>query len=184
MRRYLYAIAAAAVLTVGVLANVGNAAPASHHKKAPATVLGSSASLKFSFTSMGVVDLPKTQEFRGHRIVATAKLPAGFYEVTGQFTGENAVCWLDDKVDNLVQGAHQFGIVDTSSIGSGGETAGIKVHKGTRIGEYCGDVSSSDDGDIFTAGITAIRVPKNLPGFVTSNITTATAKKIAAKIAH
>jgi hypothetical protein len=175
MRKYLYAIAASAVLLVGVLANVGNAAPAKHHPKPPPTVLGSSASLKFSLGAPTEVVLPKSQPFRGHKIVTTAKLPKGFYEITAQFTGEDAICWLDTKVETFTASAHQFGIVDTDEIGSGGVTAGVPVHKGQRIGEYCGDVGSTDNGDILTAGITAIRVPKNLPGSVTSNVMTGAA---------
>jgi hypothetical protein len=180
------ALAAGVAITVAVVANVGNAAPAQHNPKPkpkPA-VLGSAASLKFDLTDARVVKLTPTMNFHGKRIVATAKLPKGTYEVTAQFSGDNAVCWIDTLAEDFTAGAHQFGIAETdvpdsmdptttdSILSSGGETASIKVHKGTRVGEYCAGIASGSDlSDVLSAGITAIKVTKNLKGVVAQTVT-------------
>jgi hypothetical protein len=171
-----YALATGTALTVGVLANVGNAAPTIQHKPKPTpVVLGSSASLN---TGERAVRLTASSKERGERIVATAKLPKGTYEVTGQFTGAKVECWLDTKVEAFSRGAHSYGFVDTDipdtddpgmsfgALGSGGETAAIHVRKTTRIGEYCAGLESSSSTfpEVLSAGITAIRVTENRPG--------------------
>jgi hypothetical protein len=158
-------VAVTSSLLIGVLGASGTPAQ-QKAKKAPA-VLGSSSMLKFDLGSDRLIALkpPSSPEvFVPTRIVSTAKLPAGHYEVTATATGEEAVCWLDTKSDDYSPDtrAREISVNDSDDDGGLALTVGFKVSKNKRISEYCAGLST--DGVILSGGITAIKVTKNLRG--------------------
>jgi hypothetical protein len=160
----LSTVAVSSSLLIGVLGASGT--PAQQKPKKAPVVLGSSASLKFDLGSLQAILLkPPTSPtvFVPTRIVSTAKLPAGHYEVTATATGSEAVCWLDTKATVYSdQQAREISVNSSSDDGGLALTQGFKVKKNKRVSEYCGGISSS--GVILSGGITAIKVNKNLSG--------------------
>jgi hypothetical protein len=161
----LSTVAVTSSLLIGVLGASGSPAQQQKPKKAP-VVLGSSSSLKFNLGTDNVILLtpPSSPDvFIPTRIVSTAKLPRGHYEVTATATGSEAVCWLGTKAEPYTAGSPRQISVNTSGEDGGlALTAGVKVHKNKRVSEYCGGVESG--GLILSGGITAIKVNKNLVG--------------------
>jgi hypothetical protein len=97
------------------------------------------------------------------RIVSTAKLPAGHYEVTAAATGSEAVCWLDTHATVYSdQQAREISVTSSSSDSGLALTQGFKFKNHKRVSEYCAGITTN--GIILSGGITAIRVNKNLSG--------------------
>jgi hypothetical protein len=159
-------VAISSSLLIGVLGASGTPAQQHKAKKAP-VVLGSSASLKFDLGSVQAILLkppPSPEVFVPTRIVSTAKLPAGHYEITATATGSDTVCWLDTKAGDYSPDskAREISVVDSGDDGGLALTQGFKVKKNTRVSEYCAGLDV--DGVILSGGITAIKVNKNLSG--------------------
>jgi hypothetical protein len=158
-------VAISSSLLIGVLGASGT--PAQQKPKKLPVVLGSSAALKFDLGSLQAILLkppPSPEVFVPTRIVSTAKLPAGHYEVTATATGSDAVCWLDTKAGDYSPDtkAREISVIDSGDDGALALTQGFKVKNNKRVSEYCAGLSN--DGVILSGGITAIRVNKNLVG--------------------
>jgi hypothetical protein len=163
----LGSVAISSSLLIGVLGASGT--PAQQKPKKAPVVLGSSSSLKFDLGSLRAIVLkpPSSPEvFVPTRIVSTAKLPAGHYEVTATATGNDAVCWLDTKAGDYSPDSKAREISVTASGDDAGLalTQGFKVKKNDRVSEYCGGIDTTSTDVILSGGITAIKVNKNLSG--------------------
>jgi hypothetical protein len=161
----LSTVAISSSLLIGVLGASGT--PAQQKPKKVPVVLGSSASLKFDLgTDQAILLKPPSLPgvFVPTRIVSTAKLPAGHYEVTATATGAEAVCWLDTHSEVYAAGGPSREISVTTSTNDSGLalTQGFKVRKNKRVSEYCAGITAG--GVILSGGITAIKVNKNLSG--------------------
>jgi hypothetical protein len=161
----LGSVAVSSSLLIGVLGASGT--PAQQRAKKAPVVLGSSATLKFDLGSDRLIALkpPSSPEvFLPTRIVSTAKLPAGHYEVTATATGSEAVCWLDTKAEEYSPDtrAREIAVADSDDDAGLALTAGFKVAKDDRVSEYCGGLDNN--GIVLSGGITAIKVNKNLAG--------------------
>jgi glucose/arabinose dehydrogenase len=157
-------VAVTSSLLIGVLGASGT--PAQQKPKKAPVVLGSSASLKFDLgTDQAILLKPPSSPavFVPSRIVSTAKLPAGHYEVTATATGRQAVCWLDTHAAVYsVDHPREISVNDTDEDVGLALTAGFKVKNHKRVSEYCGGIEAN--GVILSGGITAIKVNKNLAG--------------------
>jgi hypothetical protein len=148
---------------------------------------GSGAQLKVNIftTSQQAVILPQpTGTFPAETvfpeaIVSTARLAAGSYSVTATMLGVNSLCWVGTTA---AIGALQYTIADEggTSAASAAVTETVTVNKGQRARFYCAGLDEAGGdlgGEVYSAGVTAVRLITASKGTVHSTSVAPAVKK-------